>query len=304
MAAEWELAFGKKSTADDVLVGVHLEGRTAIVTGANTGIGYETARSLAAAGARVIFACRDEVRGRKAIERCQRLHPNADVALGQLDLGSLASVRSFVAGLGLERLDMLVCNAGLYGGGYQETTDGFERCVGVCHVGHFLLFSLLLPALERSGDGRVVMVSSESHRTPRKLSFERLPLTRETHSDLVAYGQAKLCNVLMANEIERRFSERGVHGYALHPGTLVTTEIGRNSILARIAVALSRPFTKNVAQGAATSVMCAARPELSEHGGRYFVDCQPGLSSREANEPEVAARLWELSEGWVAATPA
>lgn len=297
----WDLAFGGKSTAEDVLAGVDLSDRTAIVTGANTGIGYETARALATAGARVIFACRDRERGLEAVERCLSADPKAKAELGLVDLGSLASVRAFVEGLDLPRLDILVCNAGIYGGGYNETADGFERCVGICHVGHFLLFSLLQSALERASDARVVMVSSESHRTPRRLDFGRLPLTGGNYSDLVAYGQAKLCNVLMAAEIERRFGDRGVHGYALHPGTLVTTGIGRNSMAARVLVMLTSPFTKSASQGAATSVMCAARPELAAHGGQYFSDCRPRRPSQEASQPEIAQRLWELSEGWASA---
>ncbi|MDH5671714.1 MAG: SDR family NAD(P)-dependent oxidoreductase [Myxococcales bacterium] len=300
------LPFGSKTTADQVLAGIDLQGRTALVTGANIGIGYETARALSHAGARVIFACRNPQRGKDAVMRSNADEPRGRGELMNLDLGQLSAVAESVRALDLERLDMLVCNAGIYPGAYRQTADGFEETVGVCHIGHFLLFLLLLPALEQSDDARVVMVSSESHRMPRTLDFDRLPLTQKDYGQNIAYGQAKLCNVLMANEIERRFGEPGasgaaaIHGYSLHPGTLVTTGIGRNSLLARVAVQLSRPFTKTAAQGAATSVMCAAHPELREGGGRYYVNCQPGRASREGNHPEVAARLWERSREWVA----
>jgi WW domain-containing oxidoreductase len=191
-----------------------------------------------------------------------------------------------------------VCNAGLYGGGYHETEDGYERTVGVCHIGHFLLTMLLLGRLEAAGAARVVVVSSESHRYPRRLDFDRLPLSRKTYSDVRAYGQAKLCNILFAKEFQRRYAERGTTAYSLHPGTLVPTGIGRNSMLATAVIRLARPFAKDLAQGAATSVFCAAHPGLERYGGAYFVDCRVAQSSSESNDPEVARRLWQQSEKW------
>lgn len=296
-AADWQLPFDAKTTADGVLEGLDLTGKVALVTGANAGIGFETARSLAAHGAMVLLACRDQARGEAAVDRIRRRHPAAQLEARALDLASLESVRRFAENAP-EDIDMLVCNAGVYGGGYQETVDGFERTVGVCHLGHFLLVSLLLESLARRR-GRVVMVSSQSHRSPRTLDFDRLPLRRENYSDLVAYGQAKLCNVLLAKELQRRHGARGISAYSLHPGTLIPTSIGRSSLIAGLLIALARPFTKTVGQGAATTVLCAAHPGVAGLGGAYFSDCRPVRSSRESDDPEVAARLWQLSEGWV-----
>jgi WW domain-containing oxidoreductase len=296
--SEWESPFGAKSTADEVLAGLDLRGKIALVTGANVGLGYETARALASRRAQVILACRSREKSEDAARRIRHRHPDADLEIGELDLGSLQSVRRFVDELEAPEIHMLICNAGVYGGGYHETAEGFERTVGVCHIGHFLLVHLLLDRLERAGGARVVMVSSESHRQPRTLDFDQLPLSRERYSDLKAYGQAKLCNLLFVNELQRRYEDTGLNAYGLHPGNLVPTAIGRHSLLARTVIQLVRPFTKSLSQGAATIVLCAAHPEVEGLGGRYFADCQLRRPSREAERPEVAARLWELSEEW------
>jgi WW domain-containing oxidoreductase len=290
--------FGRHTTADRVLEGIDLADKVAIVTGANAGIGFETARALAAHRAQVIIACRDQARGDDAVARIRRGDPQALVEARLLDLASLDSVRRFASSLPATKIEMLICNAGVFGGGYHETAEGFERTVGVCHIGHFLLVHLLLDRLAAAG-GRVVVVSSVSHRSPPQLDFSRLPLSRENYSDLAAYGQAKLCNVLFAKELERRYASRGIHAYSLHPGSLIATSIGRHSLLATLLIQLVRPFTKSLAQGAATSVYCAAHPAVSGLGGEYFVDCAVARSSRESRDPEVARRLWELSETWV-----
>jgi WW domain-containing oxidoreductase len=293
---EWP--FGRRTTAEEVLRRLDLTGKVAAVTGANTGIGFETALGLASRGARTILACRDPQKALDAVARIRGRHPGAPAEAAALDLASLDSVRRFAAAFPAEKLDILVCNAGLYGGGYAQTAEGFERTVGVCHIGHFLLVMLLLPRLEAAGSARVVVVSSESHGYPRMLDFDRLPLRRENYSDLVAYGQAKLCNVLFARELDRRCAARGIRAFALHPGTLVPTQIGRSSLLGRIVIGLARPFTKNIAQGAATSVFCAAYPGLERFGGMYFVDCRPRPGSPQSQDPEAAARLWRLSVLW------
>jgi NAD(P)-dependent dehydrogenase (short-subunit alcohol dehydrogenase family) len=203
--------FGGRSTADDVVRALDLSGRCMVVTGANTGIGFETARALASAGARVVLACRNPDAGRAAVQRIQARHPHADARLARLDLASFASIRAFTDALAEPRVDVLVCNAGLFAARYRETEDGFESTVGVCHLGHFLLTLRLLPKL-LAARGRVVMVSSESHRTPRRLDFEHLPHPERHYSTVVAYGQAKLCNALFANELQRRYGAQGLTG--------------------------------------------------------------------------------------------
>jgi WW domain-containing oxidoreductase len=291
--------FGSRTSADEVVAGRDLSGKTIIVTGANTGIGEPTARALAGAGARVIFACRQASTGEAAVARARAAHPGCKAEFAPLDLGSLASVRAFADNLRADRIDALVCNAGLALMAYEETQDGFERTVGVCHIGHFLLARLLMPRLLASGAPRVVMVSSTSHKTPPKLDFSQLPMKRGNFKGMGAYGQAKLCNVLMAKSLQRRYGDRGLTACALHPGTLITTDIGRNSAMVGLLMKLVSPFTKNPAQGAATTVYGTVHEPASDVAGQYLQDCHVVPCSDEANNPAVAQRLWDLSEQWV-----
>lgn len=291
-------SFGSRSTTGEVLSGVDLHGKNMIVTGANTGIGFETARALAAAGADVVLACRSQEKGDAAVARIIARHPDARVQSLQLDLGSVVSIKRFCDGLGLDTIDVLVCNAGLVPSQYRETEEGVEQCVGVCHFGHFVLCKLLLDRILKSSEPRIVMVSSESHRSPKTLEFDKFPLGRGNFSALTAYGQAKLCNVLFANELQRRYGEQGLSACSLHPGALITTDIGRNSGFFTVLMKLASPFTKNPDQGASTTVYCAARAGAAEIRGRYFSHCKLAVSTPEANDPAVAGRLWDISEAF------
>ena len=288
--------FGSRTSADTVLQGLDLKGRNVLVTGANSGIGYEGARALAAAGASVIFACRNEQTGMAAVAAAELAHPGCDAQFMQLDLASFANIRTFCAKFPLPKLDVLLCNAGLFSSGYQQNEDGIESTVGVCHFGHFLLTQLLMDKLLAAGKPRVVMVSSESHRMPKQLDFEKFPLQKNQFSALTAYGQAKLANVLFANELQRRFGECGLTACSLHPGTLITTDIGRGSMAMSWMMKIISPFTKNPNQGAATSVFCAVYESEENIAGQYFSHCRLDRSSREANDVTVAEKLWNLSE--------
>ncbi|MFM7275154.1 MAG: SDR family NAD(P)-dependent oxidoreductase [Gammaproteobacteria bacterium] len=292
--------FGPRTRADDVLAGRSLTGQRIVVTGANIGIGYDTARALAAAGAELVLACRDTVRGNEALHRILAAHPGAQARCLPLDLGSLASIERFCAAMPEGPLHGIVCNAGLIAPDYAETAEGLERTVGVCHFGHFALVQRLLPRLLAAGKPRVVMVASESHRQPRQLDFEAFPLCRENYFAMKAYGQAKLCNVLMAAELQRRHGAAGLTACSLHPGTMVTTNIGSESLLVRAVMRLVSPFTKDCAQGAATSVWALVHEPASDIAGQYLRDCRVGRASREGEDPAPARRLWELSERWLA----
>jgi NAD(P)-dependent dehydrogenase (short-subunit alcohol dehydrogenase family) len=196
----------------------HLGGRTAVVTGANSGLGYVTARELARKGARVVLACRSEARGRDAVERLVREVPGEKVELRRLDLGDLSSVREFAAGLSLERLDLLVNNAGVMALPYGTTADGFETQFGVNHLGHFALTGLLLPTLLATPGARVVTVSSMAHLLGnidvRDLNSER------AYGRWTAYGRSKTANLLFTHELARRLAAAGadVVAAAAHPG--------------------------------------------------------------------------------------
>ncbi|MEZ5571039.1 MAG: SDR family NAD(P)-dependent oxidoreductase [Halioglobus sp.] len=291
--------FNHRSSADDVLRGQNLSGQVIIVTGANTGIGYETARSLAAVGATVIATCRSAEKAAATQQRILQAHPDSSVEGAVMDLASLSSVSKFCTQLSQSKIDTIICNAGLVAPQYAETNEGFEQTVGVCHVGHFLLVKKLLPKLLNAPAPRVVMVSSESHRAPARLNFDALPYPEDKFRTMTAYGQAKLCNALMAVELQRRFADQGLTACYLHPGTMVTTDIGRDSALVRIAMWLARPFTKTANQGAATSVFCATWENRRELGGNYFSHCEKAKPSKETANREAATRLWELTERWL-----
>jgi WW domain-containing oxidoreductase len=291
--------FNHRSSADDVLRDQDLGGQVIIVTGANTGIGYETARSLAAAGATVIATCRSADKAVATKQRLLQAHPGSAVETAVMDLASLASVSDFCEQLSHSTIDTVICNAGLVATQYGETSEGFEQTVGVCHVGHFLLVKKLLPKLLSAPAPRVVMVSSESHRAPPRLNFNALPYPRDKFRTMTAYGQAKLCNALMAVELQRRYADQGLTACYLHPGTMVTTDMGRDSALIKFFMRLVSPFTKTANQGAATTVFCATWDKRSELGGNYFSHCAEAKPSAETANVEASTRLWELSERWL-----
>lgn len=286
-------------SAFDIVAGRDLTGRTIVVTGANTGIGEPTARALASAGARVIYACRQRATGEAAVARARREFPSCKAECRELDLGSLASVRRFADALDAAHIDALICNAGLSRLDFAATEDGFEQTVGVCHIGHFLLARLLMPRLLAAPAPRVIMVSSTSHTMPPTLDFENFPMSRDRYKGMTAYGQAKLANVLMARSLQRRYGDRGLVACALHPGTLITTDIGRHSAVVGLLVKLVSPFTRTPEQGAATTVWAAVHEPAAELAGRYLKDCRVDRSSDEAADPAVADRVWDLTEGWV-----
>jgi WW domain-containing oxidoreductase len=291
---------GARSSTQDVLQGKNLTGRTVVITGSNCGIGFEAAQALAGAGAKVIFACRNIEKGEEALRRCKALHPKSELAFFPLDLASADSIKHFCAEVKDETIDTLICNAGLVPTNYQETKEGLEMTVGVCHFGHFLLTQLLLPQLLNTKNPRVIMVSSESHRMPAKLNFNKFPLKKtDTFFPFMAYGQAKLCNALFANELQRRYQDLGLTACSLHPGALITTSFGRDSGFLSLLFKLVSPLTKNPNQGAATTVYCASHENTAELAGRYFSHCKPVRSTKEANSPETARKLWEVSEKWM-----
>ncbi len=292
--------FNARSNADEVAKGYDLSGKNIIVTGANTGIGYETARALASVGGIVTLACRNTEAAAQACQRIREQHPAANVSAMQLDLSDLNSVRQFAKEYAEDTLSLLINNAGSSAPSLMTTAQGFERTVGVCHIGHFLLTELLMPKLLAAESPRVIMVSSESHRYPARLNFAYLGKATEPYKSMRSYGQAKLCNVLMADELQRRYGDQGLTACSIHPGSLVTTDFGRESRLFRAAFWLASPFTKNPNQGAATTVYCALHEPASEIAGGYFSHCQRARQTAEAKNPKVAAKLWSLSEQWVA----
>ena len=304
MEKKW--VFNHRSTVDDVIKGRNLNGKVAVVTGANTGLGFETARALASAGAKVILACRNPEKGRQAALKITSMQPSLAEFL-PLDLASPQSIREFADSLeqreDLPQIDILVCNAGSISSTYLETEEGFERTFAVCHIGHFLLTKLLLPKLLSASAPRVVMLSSIGHRFPVKLNFDTLrsSTTKNSAASLRAYGQAKLCNILMAVELQNRYGSQGLTACSVHPGMLVTTDFSRESKFASLIFKLFSPLTKTPSQGAATTVFCALHEKADQIAGGYFSHCKPASCSAEAKNGEVAKKLWDLSEQLITA---
>ncbi|XP_068722141.1 WW domain-containing oxidoreductase-like isoform X1 [Montipora capricornis] len=292
------------STATHVLSGEDLSGRVAVVTGSNSGIGFETAKALALHGAHVILACRDMKKANKAatmIRAGQTPEPYVETVL--LDLASFASIRGFAEEFRQRKLPLhvLICNAAVFGMAWKKTSDGVESTFGVNHLGHFYLVKLLQDVLCSSAPARVVVLSSESHRFPalsysKKLSLSDVPLSKDKYWSVVAYNQSKLCNLLFSMELNRRLKPKGVTCNAVHPGNLIYTSLSKTSWLYWLLFVMAKPFAKTPAQGAATVVYCATSKELNRVGGHYFNNCSVCDPSEEARNTDTAAKLWQLSE--------
>ncbi|XP_031716363.1 WW domain-containing oxidoreductase [Anarrhichthys ocellatus] len=296
------------TAALEILQGRDFSDKVVLITGGNSGIGFETARSFALHGAHVILACRNLSRASKAVSVIQQEWHKARVEAMMCDLASLRSVREFTDSYKAKKLPLhiLVCNAAVCTQPWSLTEDGLESTFQSCHLGHFLLVQCLEDVLRCSAPARVVVVSSESHRftdlldSCAKVDLALLSPQKKEYWSMVAYNRAKLCNVLFSNELHRRLSPHGVTSNAVHPGNMMYTSIHRSWWLMTFLFSLARPFTKSMQQGAATTVYCAVAPELEGLGGMYFNNCFRCLPSTQAQDQSSAASLWELSERLVA----
>jgi dehydrogenase/reductase SDR family protein 13 len=270
-----------------------LSGTTFLVTGANTGIGRATAEALAARGGRVVLACRSEARTKPVIDDIMARTGNADVDFLALDLGDLASVREAASHV-TEPVHVLVNNAGV-AGQRGRTAQGFELAFGTNHLGHFLLTELLLDRVRESGRGRVVNVSSDSHYSPKGIDWDAVQQPTRTVTGMAEYGVSKLCNVLHAQELARRWAGDGVVTASLHPGVIASDIWRRVPFPVR---SLMKLFMKSTADGARTTLYCVTTPDL--RSGAFYTDSREKEPSGVAT-PELAAELWARSEAWTAA---
>ncbi len=299
--------FGATSTAAEVIDGIDLTGRRAVVTGGASGIGIETARALASAGAEVTLAVRNPAAGERTAADIVAGTGNKQVHVAPLDLADRASVAAFVAGWE-GPLDILVDNAGVMAAPLTRTAEGWELQFATNHLGHFHLATGLHGALAAAGGARVVSVSSGAHlRSP--VVFDDIHFENREYEPWSAYGQSKTANVLFAVEATRRWARDGILVNALHPGS-IRTNLQRHVTeedLARLRAAAGStpaPAWKTPEQGAATSVLLAASPLVDGVGGRYFEDCTEAGPHQEgtrtgvaayAMDPEAARRLWRES---------
>jgi len=317
--------FGFESTAEEVAAGADLRGRVAVVTGASSGLGVETARAFAGRGATVVCTARDVAKAEAVAEGIRSATGNRAVEVVGLELGSLASIHT-CAGEILARhpaIHLLVNNAGVMACPLARTDAGFEMQLGTNHLGHFLLAGLLAPALRRGAPARVVCVSSSGHRFG-SVDFDDPHYQRRPYDKWQAYGQAKTANIWHALELDRRLGRDGIRAFAIHPGMIVTelgrhlTDDDRKALLERVAAAAkasggggssASARWKQPAQGAATQVWAATAPELDGRGGLYLEDCHVAGPSPDSNAPAGyapwaldaagAERLWGMSEEMV-----
>ena len=295
--------FGQKSTALEVVDSIDLTGRTAIVTGGASGIGIETARALARAGASVTLAVRDLAAGARVAAEINGETGAERVSVDALELGSLASVRAFAARWGDRPVSLLINNAGVMACPQGYTEDGFETQFGVNHLGHFLLTELLVPALEKGAPARVIAVSSSAHGMS-DVDFDDPDFRHRPYDAFKSYGQSKTANALFAVEFDRRYRDRGIRAFSLMPG-VIHTNLGRH--VPGSDWSAIEHLVKTVEQGASTSVWAATAPELEGQGGLYLENCaraEPFVRGMPrgmgvmayALDPDAARRLWTLSE--------
>ena len=318
--------WNKETTTNEILEGLDLSGKKVLVTGASGGLGEETARALAAAGASVIMAARDNTKNLEAKERILSSNSEAKLELHELNLASLEDVRSSAEEFlsKNESLDLLVNNAGIMCTPFGHTTDGFEQQFGDNHLGHYLFTGLMMPALEKSGASRVVCLSSGAHLICG-VNLDDPMFERRDYDGWDSYGQSKSANALFAREFDRRYAEKGIHAFSVHPG-MIFTELGRHmteedmaSLMERRKAQISADEDSNssdnmmspktVEAGAATTVWACVEKSLESQGGHYLADCQLGvpLASEDSSpgscsmashilDDKAAGELWELSE--------
>ncbi|HYO35103.1 MAG TPA: SDR family NAD(P)-dependent oxidoreductase [Geodermatophilus sp.] len=309
--------FTSTSTALEVVEGVDLTGRRAVVTGASSGIGVETARALAHAGAQVTLAVRDIGAGQRVAADIAGTSGRPEPDVVRLDLADLASVDAVTAAWD-GPLHVLVANAGVMDSPYGRTAQGWETQFGINHLGHFALATGLHRALAAAGDARVVAVSSSAH-AASPVVFDDLFFERRPYEPGLAYGQSKTANVLFAVEATRRWAGEGITADALMPGGIWTPlqrhwsaeQRAAAEAQARQAEAAGLFAMKTPQQGAATSVFLATSPLVAGVGGRYFEDCpEAEVVERlqgihgvvpHALDPDAARRLWDVSEQLVGA---
>jgi len=279
---------------------VSMKGKTCLITGCNTGIGKETARDLSQRGAKVIMACRNLDLAEKAAEDIRNTS-EGEIVIMKLDLADLASIKAFAKEFNETeaRLDVLINNAGIMPTPQKtHTADGFESTIGVNHLGHFLLTNLLLDKLKGSKPARIVNVSSRAH-IRGQMDITDLNFATKPWQPRKSYEQSKLSNVLFTKQLAKILDKNEVCVYSLHPG-VVRTDIFRD-IEAKIGIfkylmwGILWPFTKSPEQGAQTTIHCAVAEELEGETGLYYSDCAPKTPAPQAQDDEMAEKLWNLS---------
>jgi WW domain-containing oxidoreductase len=289
-------AFGKHSTATEVLGGIDLTGRTILLTGCNSGIGFETMRVLAGHGAHVIALARNMTTARDA---CARAGGKTTPLV--CDLSDFDSIRRAIADIraGGWSVDRLIANAGIMMLPRLKQAEGLEKQFVVNYLGHFMLITGILDTIPRHAGARIVIVSSLAHRyAPRAgIELDNLDGARG-YSPVGAYGQSNVARILFARALSRRLSTSGITANSLHPGVIGDTNLSRH--VHPILQWGIRQFSKTIPQGAATQCYLATHPDIAGITGKYFSDCRIAEPSRVARDDALGERLWAVSERIVA----
>jgi retinol dehydrogenase-11 len=279
-----------------------LVGKTTIVTGANTGIGFETALDFAKRGARVILACRNQKRADDARKKIIRETGNEDVVVKLVDMASFESVRAFAKEINEteDRLDVLVNNAGMMGTGDKKSSDGVPLVMQVNHFSSFLLTNLLLGLLKKSTPSRVVNVSSVAARQASNFDVDTL----DTHvSDRANYANSKLCNIFFTKELAKKLRGTGVTTYSLHPGLVKTHIFNSARGLMTIVFVVFRLFAKTSEEGAQTTIYCSVAKGIEKFDGEHFSDCRRVEPYSTTTPSDLPQKLWQKSEQIVGLKP-
>ena len=315
--------FGAKTTAAEVMAGIDLTGRTAVVTGGYSGIGLETTRALAAAGAEVIVPARRPETAQEALAGV-----DGAVKIRPMDLGDLVSIENFAADLAgdHDKIHLLINNAGVMACPETRIGDNWEAQFATNHIGHFVLTNELTPYLKNAGlndagAARVVCLSSTAHRLS-PIRWEDVHFTKEPYDKWIAYGQSKTANALFARALNRRLSGDGVKAFSVHPGGIVTPLQRHLELEEMVALGWldengeisegAKAMFKSPEQGCSTTLWCATSPQLDAHGGQYCEDCDIARAADENSPPyfhvrdwacddDAAQRLWTLTEDMLAA---
>ncbi|KAK4792576.1 hypothetical protein SAY86_023011 [Trapa natans] len=305
--------FSAASTAEEVTEGIDGTGLTAIVTGASSGIGYETARVLAHRNVHVVMGLRNMATAKGVKESIAKHNPAAKIDVMELDLSSISSVRKFASSFSSSGLplNILINNAGIMMTPFTLSEDNIESQFATNHLGHFLLTNLLLETMKSTAqrtqkEGRIVNVSSRRHKFsyPEGIRFDRIN-DRSGYNSLSSYAQSKLANVLHSNDLARRLKAEGIDVTvnSVHPGPIATNIFRHSRLISAIIHTFGKYFLKNVQQGAATTCYVALHPRVGAITGKYFSDCNISEPSSQAKDAEMAKKLWDLSSDLVHRSP-
>lgn len=302
-------AFGATTTTDDVLKGIDLTGKNVLITGGSSGLGAETARAMAAAGADVTITARTEAKGQPIVDQI-RASTGKTISVESLELGSTKSIRAFAERINAEdeKIDVLINNAGVMACPETKTEDGFEMQFGTNHLGHFLMTCLIAPSL--ADGGRIVVLSSSAHQMSNVM-FDDIDMKKGGYDRWKSYGQSKTANALFAVELNKRLAHRNIEVFSVHPGVIGTNlakHLGLRDYLMFIPMLITGAVKrKSVPAGAATQCFAATAPEIAGKGGSFLADCKiaeiSAAKKRDftvvwpyAVDPDAAQRLWSVSE--------